>query len=70
MKKSKNKKLYDVPRNSYIKFANSENNEVYHFHHVDGMYSFCLNKNGEVVHIQAFADVEVVSKEEFDTQLK
>lgn len=73
------KKLYDVPRDSYIKIArtddmnpNEKNNPVFdtvfHFHHVDGMYSLCKDKVGDILHISAFTDVIVVGKEEFENQ--
>jgi hypothetical protein len=30
------------------------------FYHIDGMYSYCKNKEGETVHLVAWAEVEVV----------
>lgn len=53
-------KLYEAPRNSRIKYC-YENYE-YHldFYHVDGMYSLCMDDNGQTVHLSASADVEVL----------
>ena len=63
-------KLYDVPNNSKIKVLgdikippaaqNIEEQEVLNFSHVDGMYSYCTNSNNEVVHLAAWAEVEIV----------
>lgn len=54
-------KLYDVPRNTPIKFTDPEGNvhELF-FYHVDGMYSLCRDKDDQPVHLAAWADVEVV----------
>ena len=67
-------KLYEVPRNSYIKLLNSEglpfSDQVYLFSHVDGMYSYCIavskvvgvyvSDDKVVRHFAAWSDVEVV----------
>jgi hypothetical protein len=50
-------KLYKVPQNIRILFEGEE----YFFHHVDGMYSYCT-QGDEVVHLQAWAEVEVIPK--------
>lgn len=34
--------------------------EVLTFGHVDGMYSFCTNDKGQIVHPAAWTEVEVV----------
>ena len=51
-------KLYQVPCNTRIKLATGE--EIL-FHHIDGMYSYCTNDQGQVVHIAAFTEVEIKS---------
>jgi|GEM_PF-858395 len=34
--------------------------EELEFYHIDGMYSYCKDDDGNVVHLVAWADVEVV----------
>lgn len=34
--------------------------EVLLFKHIDGMYSYCINKDGDVVHLKAWSEVELV----------
>lgn len=50
-------KLYEVPRNSWIKFEG----ELYLFHRIDGMYSVCSHQ-GCTAHLSASADVEFVGE--------
>ncbi len=64
--------LHHIPRNSYVKLISVEGTkippaapdikigEVILFHHIDGMYSFCKNKKDEIVHLAAWAEVEIV----------
>ena len=66
-------KLYDVPRNSKIKVLGNikvppaapkiSKDDVLTFSHIDGMYSYCTTEAGEVVHLVAWADVEVIIDE-------
>ena len=49
-------KLYEVPKNTRIKFAGEE----FDFHHIDGMYSYRIDEYGGVCHIGANSDVEIV----------
>lgn len=66
-------KLYDVPCGSTIRVISDigvpiaapdiKAGEVIRFHHIDGMYSFCHNMKGQVVHLVAWAEVEVVNDE-------
>ena len=51
-------KLYDVPRNTRIKIEDQE----LLFHRIDGMYSYCTDSNGNVRHIAAWTEVEVLDK--------
>jgi hypothetical protein len=63
-------KLYDVPRNSWVIPIEETTappgarvvdvGEILKFHHVDGMYSYCHDKLGNVVHLPAWQEVEVV----------
>jgi len=48
-------RLYTLPRDS--KFRLRDDPEVFHFGHVDGMYSYCTRASGEVLHFPAFAEV-------------
>lgn len=63
-------KLYEVPNNSKIIVKDKiktppasipiKRGDILQFHHIDGMYSYCTNKDGEVVHLAAWAEVEVI----------
>jgi hypothetical protein len=61
-------KLYEVPRYSRIKIGNQELN----FHHIDGMYSYCVNDHGKLFSIEANTEVKFIcSMKEHDLkQLK
>lgn len=53
-------KLYDVPRNTRVILRDDEGNELrLLFDHIDGMYSYCTDEKGNVVHLAAWTDVEV-----------
>jgi hypothetical protein len=63
-------KLYEVPTNSRIKIIGDikvppgapeliQGQEL-NFRSIDGMYSYCTTDNGEVVHLVAWAEVEIV----------
>jgi len=62
--------LYNVPRNSRIKVVGDikvppasptiDEQEILNFSHIDGMYSYCTRDNGEVVHLVAWTNVEIV----------
>ena len=56
-------KLYEVPRNTRIRVPAMDNEELM-FDHIDGMYSVCRDKTGEIVHLNAFTDVEVLENDE------
>lgn len=45
--------LYSVPRNTYVLL----DNEYFFFDHIDGMYSFCLDMNNNIIHIPAWQEV-------------
>jgi hypothetical protein len=51
-------KLYEVPKYSTIKLADGT---VLNFNYIDGMYSYCTNDKGNIMHIPAWSDVEIVS---------
>lgn len=62
-------KLYDVPRNTWVMPTEDTvgppasipvfTGEEVLFKHLDGMYSYCKNKHGEVVHLPAWQEVVV-----------
>ena len=62
--------LYNVPNNSRIKIVTKdkvppgappvEAGEELNFRSIDGMYSYCTRDNGEVVHLAAWTDVEII----------
>jgi hypothetical protein len=63
-------KLYNVPRNNRIKVIVEDKvpphappqteGEELNFRSVDGMYSYCTRDNGEVVHLAAWTEVEII----------
>lgn len=64
-------KLYEVPRNTNVRLLEDNDGppgakslkkgDIIKFHHIDGMYSFCHDKEGNIVHIVAWAEVEPVN---------
>lgn len=58
-------KLYDVPRNTFIRVKDHDYNDiVLLFSHIDGMFSYCVNEAGDVLHLAAWSDVEIVGDDE------
>ena len=67
-------KLYEVPRNTKVRIIDDETTTpvisypvnkqeilyYHHYHHTDGMYSYCINEEGVVVHPAAWTNVEIV----------
>lgn len=64
-------KLYEVPDDSYIKIIGKEistpicapqlkTDDIIWFGHIDGMYSYCKDKDGNLVHLAAWTEVEIV----------
>lgn len=51
-------KLYNVPRNTTIRLGETE----LFFHHVDGMYSYCTTQDGDIAHLAAWTEVEIVDE--------
>jgi len=67
--------LYNVPDNSLVRILNNGTlvppgalpimqNDVLLFKHADGMYTYCLDCNNNIVHPAAWVDVEVLDSEE------
>ena len=61
-------KLYECPKKTWVKVkeepttppASPKPDDIVFFDHIDGMYSYCKNKDGEVVHLAAWTEVEPV----------
>jgi hypothetical protein len=53
-------KLYEVPRDTRVKI---DTGEEFDFKSIDGMYSYCKNDKGQVVHLAAWTEVEIVDKD-------
>lgn len=53
-------KLYEINRDSLFRIEGDETQDVFTLDHIDGMYSLCYDQHGQIVHISAFAPVEVV----------
>lgn len=63
-------KLYNVPNRTWVKILGEPTippaapipDEVVFFDHIDGMYSYCKNQDGEVVYLAAWTEVEPLEK--------
>lgn len=63
-------KLYELQQNTFFKMKENGHippdalqtnlETVYKLHNLDGMYSYCTDVSGNVFHIAAFDEVEVV----------
>lgn len=53
--------LYSVKNKTYVYVP--EFDMTVFFDHIDGMYSFCLDMNNNVVHLKAWTDVHPLTKE-------
>jgi hypothetical protein len=50
-------KLYDVPKGTYVKIMSDS--LVLKLINIDGMYSYCLDEQGNVYHPAAWTEVEI-----------
>ena len=48
--------LYEVPRDTRIILASGRE---LNFKHIDGMYSYCTDDDGNVVHLSAWTEVQI-----------
>jgi|TARA_R110000868_G_scaffold285690_2_gene546169 hypothetical protein len=63
-------KLYDIPKGSKIRIISDADTppespklnqeDILIFDHLDGMYSYCINLKGEIVHLAGWTEVEIV----------
>jgi hypothetical protein len=68
--------LYNVPRKSRIRVLSDikvppgapqiKAGDELNFRNIDGMYSYCTTDAGEVVHLVAWAEVEIINTIEDD----
>ena len=57
-------KLYDVPYGTNIRLQDDDGNTLdLKFHYLDGAYSYCTDKDGNVQHVVLWAEVEIVDGE-------
>jgi len=53
--------LYNVPNNTKIRLKDALfEDEILLFHHIDGMYSYCTDMSGGVIHLAAWTEVDIV----------
>jgi hypothetical protein len=68
-------KLYDVPRETYVRVLEEVKvpvgcepiltGSIIFFDHIDGMYSFCMDKKKQyILHMAAWTEVEIVENVE------
>ena len=57
-------KLYELPRNSWFTINSDETNVKYFLDHIDGMYSYCTDVKGNVLHFAAWTEVAKTSVDE------
>jgi hypothetical protein len=69
--------LLDVPRESYVKilekdvkmpmgvYPSVKENDIIFFDHIDGMYSFCKDLNGNIIHLSFATEVELSTEKIF-----
>lgn len=63
-------KLYEVPQKSYVLVVGSsmappgavdnKEGDVLYFYHIDGMYSYCKDEEGNIRHLPAWQEVIIV----------
>ena len=56
-------RLYEVPRDTRVVLANGL--EV-NFQRIDGMYSYCTDDDGDVIHLAAWTEVTIKEKNDED----
>jgi len=65
-------KLHDVPNRTWVRVLEdprtapgspliNKGDKIF-FGHIDGMYSYCRNENNELVHLVAWAEVEIIEQ--------
>ena len=54
--------LHTVKRMTYIRCPEAFGDEIILFDHLDGLYSYCLDVNSNVVHLSRFTEVEILAE--------
>lgn len=67
-------KLYNCPNKTWVKVVQDikgpplSPNFIVHeevfFDHIDGMYSYCKDKKGNIVHLPAWSEVKLLDKQD------
>lgn len=52
-------KLYNLPRDTFFTIVGDESNTVYFLENLDGMFSYCKNEAGNVIHFSASLEVDI-----------
>ena len=55
-------KLYNLPRDTFFTIVGDESNTVYfleNLENLDGMFSYCKNEAGNVIHFSASLEVDI-----------
>ena len=52
-------KLYNVPRDTFFTIQEDDSKTVYFLENVDGMFSYCKNEAGNVIHFSASLEVGI-----------
>ena len=55
-------KLYELPRYTYFTLKDDPDKNELFFDHVDGMYSYCKDKDSNVIHLPAWTEVWIVDE--------
>lgn len=55
-------KLYNVPRNTWVRGIEPDCKDEFLYHHEDGMYSFCHDREGNICHYKAWMEVEIMEE--------
>lgn len=53
-------KLYEVPRNTWVRSIDPRLELTFKLKTIDGMYSYCMDTNGDPLHLSANLDVELL----------
>lgn len=59
------RELYKARPRSYV-IVPSMDNEVIFFSHIDGMYSYCVSLQNEIIHLAAWCEVIPLTKKDTD----